>query len=138
MGDYVYCGDFSVDYFGVGFCFDFVYVLGNFMNCIVFDFWVGFFVVIGIVVVMFLVFKVGNFLLVCLFEMYVLYVKFDNIGGFKVCGLVKSVGVVIGWIVDISFDLFFYEVVVMMMIDGCYWFFKDIFVLINMVGFLGE
>jgi phospholipid/cholesterol/gamma-HCH transport system substrate-binding protein len=108
------------------------------MNRTVLDLWVGFFVAIGIAAVMFLALKVGNLSSARLSETYVLHAKFDNIGGLKVRGPVKSAGVVIGRIADISFDPASYEAVVTMNIDGRYQFPKDTFASINTAGLLGE
>lgn len=108
------------------------------MNRTVLDLWVGFFVAIGIAAVMFLALKVGNLSSARLSDTYVLHAKFDNIGGLKVRGPVKSAGVVIGRIADISFDPSSYEAVVTMNIDGRYQFPKDTFASINTAGLLGE
>lgn len=108
------------------------------MNRTVLDLWVGFFVAIGIAAVMFLALKVGNLSSARLSQTYVLHAKFDNIGGLKVRGPVKSAGVVIGRIADISFDPSSYEAVVTMTIDGRYQFPKDTFASINTAGLLGE
>ena len=108
------------------------------MNRTVLDLWVGFFVAIGIAAVMFLALKVGNLSSASLSETYVLHAKFDNIGGLKVRGPVKSAGVVIGRIADITFDASSYEAVVTMNIDGRYQFPKDTFASINTAGLLGE
>ena len=56
------------------------------------DLWVGFFVAIGIAALLFLALKVGNLSSAQLSETYVLTAKFDNIGGLKVRGPVKSAG----------------------------------------------
>ena len=74
------------------------------MNRTVLDLWVGFFVALGITAVMFLALKVGNLSSAHLSESYVLQAKFDNIGGLKVRGPVKSAGVLVGRITDIQFD----------------------------------
>jgi phospholipid/cholesterol/gamma-HCH transport system substrate-binding protein len=108
------------------------------MNRTVLDLWVGFFVAIGIAAVMFLALKVGNLSSARLSDTYVLHAKFDNIGGLKVRGPVKSAGVVIGRIADINFDPSSYEAVVTMNIDGRYRFPKDTFASINTAGLLGE
>lgn len=108
------------------------------MNRTVLDLWVGFFVAIGIAAVMFLALKVGNLSSARLSDTYVLHAKFDNIGGLKVRGPVKSAGVVIGRIAEISFDPSSYEAVVTMTIDGRYQFPKDTFASINTAGLLGE
>jgi phospholipid/cholesterol/gamma-HCH transport system substrate-binding protein len=108
------------------------------MNRTVLDLWVGFFVAIGLAALLFLSLKVGNLSSSHLSESYVLKAKFDNIGGLKVRGPVKSAGVVIGRIIDIQFDPATYEAVVSMTIDGRYHFPKDTFASINTAGLLGE
>lgn len=108
------------------------------MNRTVLDLWVGFFVAIGLAALLFLSLKVGNLSSSHLSESYVLKAKFDNIGGLKVRGPVKSAGVVVGRIVDIQFDSTTYEAVVSMTIDGRYHFPKDTFASINTAGLLGE
>ena len=108
------------------------------MNRTVLDLWVGIFVAIGIAAVMFLALKVGNLSSAHLSETYVLHAKFDNIGGLKVRGPVKSAGVVVGRIVDITFDPATYEAVVTMSVDGRYHFPKDTFAAIYTAGLLGE
>ena len=108
------------------------------MNRTVLDLWVGFFVAIGIAAVMFLALKVGNLSSSHLSETYVLQAKFDNIGGLKVRGPVKSAGVVVGRISDIRFDPATYEAVVSMTIYGRYRFPKDTFASIFTAGLLGE
>jgi len=108
------------------------------MNRTVLDLWVGFFVTLGIAAVMFLALKVGNLSSARLSETYVLQAKFDNIGGLKVRGPVKSAGVVVGRISDIRFDAETYEAVVEMTIDGRYRFPKDTFASIFTAGLLGE
>ncbi|NTV69332.1 MAG: outer membrane lipid asymmetry maintenance protein MlaD [Azonexaceae bacterium] len=108
------------------------------MNRTVLDLWVGFFVAIGLAALLFLSLKVGNLSSSHLSESYVLKAKFDNIGGLKVRGPVKSAGVVVGRIVDIQFDSATYEAVVSMTIDGRYHFPKDTFASINTAGLLGE
>ena len=108
------------------------------MNRTVLDLWVGIFVAIGIVALLFLAVKFGNLSPAHLSETYVLQARFDNIGGLKVRGPVKSAGVVVGRIVDIKFDTATYEAVVTMDIDGRFRFPKDTFASIYTSGLLGE
>ena len=63
------------------------------MNRTVLDLWVGFFVAIGMAALLFLALKVGNLSSAQLSDTYVLQAKFDNIGGLKVRGAIKSAGV---------------------------------------------
>lgn len=108
------------------------------MNRTALDLWVGFFVAIGIAALLFLALKVGNLSSAHLSETYVLQAKFDNIGGLKVRGPVKSAGVLVGRIDEIKFDPTAYEAVVSMAIDGRYRFPKDTFASIYTAGLLGE
>ncbi|HYO28675.1 MAG TPA: outer membrane lipid asymmetry maintenance protein MlaD [Azonexus sp.] len=108
------------------------------MNRTVLDLWVGFFVAISIAALLFLALKVGNLASAHLSETYVLHARFDNIGGLKVRGPVKSAGVVVGRITDIKFDTASYEAVVTMDVDGRYRFPKDTFASIYTSGLLGE
>ncbi|MBS1188516.1 MAG: mlaD [Rhodocyclaceae bacterium] len=108
------------------------------MSRSVLDLWVGIFVAIGIAALLFLSLKVGNLSSARMSNAYVLQAKFDNIGGLKVRGPVKSAGVVVGRITDIGFDTHAYEAVVTMTIDGRYHFPKDTFASIYTSGLLGE
>ena len=102
------------------------------------DLWVGFFVVLGFAALLFLALRVGNLSSANFAETYQLTAKFDNIGGLKVRGPVKSAGVVVGRISDITFDPATYEAVVTMNVDGRYQFPKDTFAAIYTAGLLGE
>ena len=82
--------------------------------------------------------KVRNVSSLRLSDRYELQAGFDNIGGLKVRGPVKSAGVVVGRIVDIKFDTTTYEAVVSMELDGRYRFPKDTFAAIYTSGLLGE
>jgi phospholipid/cholesterol/gamma-HCH transport system substrate-binding protein len=108
------------------------------MNRTILDLWVGIFVAIGIAALLFLSLKVGNLSSARLSDTYVLQARFDNIGGLKVRGPVKSAGVVVGRITDIKFDSGTYEAVVTMDVDGRFRFPKDTFASINTSGLLGE
>lgn len=108
------------------------------MNRTVLDLWVGFFVAIGIAALLFLALKVGNLSSAHLSDTYVLQAKFDNIGGLKVRGPVKSAGVVVGRVTAIQLDAATYEAVVTLTVDGRYRFPKDTFAAIYTSGLLGE
>ena len=102
------------------------------------DLWVGFFVLVGIVSLLFLALRVADFSAGKFSETYVLTAKFDNIGGLKVRGPVKSAGVVVGRVSEIRFDTEAYEAVVTLTIDSRYRFPKDTFASILTAGLLGE
>ena len=108
------------------------------MNRKVLDLWVGVFVAIGFLSLLFLALKVGNLSGASFAETYVLQAKFDNIGGLKVRGPVKSAGVVVGRVIDIRFDPQSYEAVVTMNLDTRFKFPKDTFASILTSGLLGE
>ena len=108
------------------------------MNRTALDLWVGFFVAIGIAALVFLALKVGNLSVANIVDAYMLKAKFDNVGGLKVRGPVKSAGVVVGRVADIHFDPKTYDAVVTMNVDGRYRFPKDTFAAIYTAGLLGE
>lgn len=102
------------------------------------DLWVGFFVAIGFLALVFLAFKVGNLSGSNFTDPYPLKAKYENIGGLKVRGAVKSSGVVVGRISDISIDPKTYEAIVTFNVDGRYRFPKDTIAAIYTSGLLGE
>lgn len=102
------------------------------------DLWVGFFVVLGFAALLFLALRVGNVSSANFADTYQLTAKFDNIGGLKVRGPVKSAGVVVGRVTEIRFDPQTYEAVATLTIDSRYRFPKDTFVSILTAGLLGE
>ena len=102
------------------------------------DLWVGFFVVLGFAALLFLALRVGNLSSANFAETYQLTAKFDNIGGLKVRGPVKSAGVVVGRVSEIRFDTETYEAVATLTIDSRYRFPKDTFASILTAGLLGE
>lgn len=108
------------------------------MNKTILDLWVGFFVAIGLIAMMFLALKVGNLSAVESGQTYVLQAKFDNIGALKVRAPVKSAGVVVGRVSDIRFDPENYVAVVSLQVDDRYQFPRDTFATINTQGLLGE
>jgi len=102
------------------------------------DLWVGFFVILGFAALLFLALRVGNLSSANFAETYQLTAKFDNIGGLKVRGPVKSAGVVVGRVTEIRFDSESYKAEVTLTIDGRYLFPKDTFASILTAGLLGE
>lgn len=102
------------------------------------DLWVGFFVAVGFAGVLFLALRVGNLSSANFAETYHLSARFDNIGGLKVRGPVKSAGVVVGRVSEIRFDPQAYEALVTLTIDSRYQFPKDTFASILTAGLLGE
>jgi phospholipid/cholesterol/gamma-HCH transport system substrate-binding protein len=108
------------------------------MNRLTLDLWVGLFVAIGLVSLLFLALKVGNLSGASMGDTYRLEAKFDNIGGLKVRGAVKSAGVVVGRVSDIRFDAENYVAVVGVQVDSRYQFPRDTFATIMTSGLLGE
>ena len=102
------------------------------------DLWVGFFVAVGLGALLFLALKVGNMASSSSGETYAIQAKFDNIGGLKVRGAVKSAGVVVGRVTEIRFDPEAYLAVVTINVDARYKFPRDTFATINTSGLLGE
>lgn len=102
------------------------------------DLWVGFFVAVGLGALLFLALKVGNMASASSGDTYAIQAKFDNIGGLKVRGAVKSAGVVVGRVAEIRFDPEAYVAVVTMNLDTRFKFPRDTFATINTSGLLGE
>ena len=102
------------------------------------DLWVGFFVSIGVVALVFLALRVGNLGGSTVGDSYQLTAEFYNIGSLKVRSPVKSSGVVVGRVSAIEFNTDTYEAQVTLTIDGRYRFPKDTFAKILTSGLLGE
>lgn len=102
------------------------------------DIWVGLFVTIGMLAMLFLALKVGNMSAVSFAPTYTVSARFDNIGGLKPRAPVKSAGVVVGRISTIQFDDKTYQATVTMTIDKIYQFPKDSSAKILTSGLLGE
>ena len=102
------------------------------------DLWVGFFVAVGLGALLFLALKVGNMASASSGDTYAIHAKFDNIGGLKVRGAVKSAGVVVGRVTEIRFDPEAYQALVTINVDSRYKFPRDTFATINTSGLLGE
>lgn len=102
------------------------------------DIWVGFFVIIGALAMMFLALKAGNMSSLSFEKTYSVTTRFDNIGGLKPRAPIKSAGVVIGRVGDISFDDDEFRAQVMLQIEERYKFPKDSSAKILTSGLLGE
>jgi phospholipid/cholesterol/gamma-HCH transport system substrate-binding protein len=102
------------------------------------DLWVGLFVVAGLAALAVLALKVGNLSTYNMSETYQLQAYFSNIGGLKSQASIKSSGVLIGRVAQISLDPKRYEAKVTMTIDKRYQFPKDTFANILTSGLLGE
>lgn len=103
------------------------------------EFFVGFFIVLGAVALVFLSlqaanlgsFSFGN-------KTYEVTASFDNIGGLKPRAAIKSAGVVVGRVKAISFDSQTFQAQVLMDMDSRYNFPTDSSAKILTAGLLGE
>jgi phospholipid/cholesterol/gamma-HCH transport system substrate-binding protein len=102
------------------------------------DVWVGLFVLLGAAAILFLALQAGNMSSLSFAETYAVTGKFDNIGGLKPQAPVKSAGVVVGRVGDISFDDKTYQARVRLDLDPNYKFPKDSSLKILTAGLLGE
>jgi phospholipid/cholesterol/gamma-HCH transport system substrate-binding protein len=102
------------------------------------DLWVGIFVALGVAALLGLAMKVGNLTASNIGATYTVSANFENIGGLKPRAPVKSAGVVVGRVADITFDPKTYEAVVSLNVDERYHFPKDTFANIYTAGLLGE
>ena len=102
------------------------------------DLWVGVFVVAGIAALVMLAMKVGNLGTYNVSEAYQVHAYFSNIGGLKPKASIKSAGVLVGRVTEITLDTERYEAKVVMSLDKRYQFPKDTFANILTSGLLGE
>ena len=102
------------------------------------DLWVGLFVLLGGAAVLFLALKSANLLSLNFDKSYKITAKFDNIGGLKPRAAVKSAGVVVGRVENITFDDKSYQANVNLALDTSYAFPKDSSLKILTSGLLGE
>lgn len=102
------------------------------------DLWVGMFVVAGIAALVMLAMKVGNLSTYNVSETYQVQAYFSNIGGLKPKASIRSAGVLVGRVTEITLDTERYEAKVSMSLDKRYAFPKDTFANILTSGLLGE
>jgi phospholipid/cholesterol/gamma-HCH transport system substrate-binding protein len=102
------------------------------------DVWVGMFVVIGALALVFLALKSANLLSLSFDSTYRVSARFDNIGGLKAKAAVKSAGVVVGRIESIVFDDKTFQANVTLGMESRYAFPKDSSLKILTSGLLGE
>jgi phospholipid/cholesterol/gamma-HCH transport system substrate-binding protein len=102
------------------------------------DLWVGLFVIAGIGALTILALKVGNMGSFAGSDTYRLSAQFTNIGGLKPRAAVKSAGVVVGRVAEITFDNDKFMGKVVMNIEKRYKFPKDTSASILTSGLLGE
>ncbi len=102
------------------------------------DVWVGFFVLLGMLALVFLALQSANLLSLSFERGYEVTAKFDNIGGLKPKAAVKSSGVVVGRVEKITFDDKTFQARVTLSMDKRYAFPKDSSLKILTSGLLGE
>lgn len=102
------------------------------------DLWVGLFVCAGIGALLVLALKVGNMSGLSVADTYKVYAEFDNVGGLKPRAPVKSAGVVVGRVSEVSFDNESFRARVTLHVDKRYKFPKDTSASILTSGLLGE
>ena len=102
------------------------------------DVWVGLFVVLGAVAVLFLALKTANLLQWSFDKDYQVTARFDNIGGLKPGAAVKSAGVVVGRVKKIEFDGESFQARVTLSLQSGLAFPRDSSLKILTSGLLGE
>ena len=102
------------------------------------DVWVGLFVLIGGVAILFLALQAANLLTLSFQKTYAVNAKFDNIGGLKPKAAVRSGGVVVGRVDAITFDDKTFQAKVVLALESRYAFPKDSSLKILTSGLLGE
>jgi len=102
------------------------------------DIWVGLFVLLGAVAILFLALQSANLLSLSFEKTYPVTAKFDNIGGLKPKAAVKSAGVVVGRVENILFDDKSFQARVTLALETRYAFPKDSSLKILTSGLLGD
>ena len=102
------------------------------------DVWVGLFVMLGVVALVFLALQSANLLTLNFQSGYRVTARFDNIGGLKPQAAVRSAGVVVGRVESITFDDKIYQARSRCKLQDRYAFPKDSSLKILTSGLLGE
>ena len=102
------------------------------------DVWVGLFVLVGAVALLFLALQSANLLSFSFQDSYRVVAKFDNVGGLKPKAAVRSAGVVVGRVEKIVFDDKSFQARVTLALESRYAFPKDSSLKILTSGLLGE
>jgi phospholipid/cholesterol/gamma-HCH transport system substrate-binding protein len=102
------------------------------------DFWVGLFVLAGIAALLFIALRAANASSFSTEPGYTVKGRFTNIGGLKIRAPVRSAGVAVGRVTQITFDPQTFEAVVSFTINAKYPFPKDTSAQILTSGLLGE
>ena len=99
---------------------------------------VGFFVLLGMLGLVFLALKAANLGSVGGGDTYTIKARFDNIGGLKVRAPVRTAGVTVGRVTQITLDGKTFQGVVTMEVERSYQFPKDSAAKILTAGLLGD
>lgn len=102
------------------------------------DVWVGVFVMIGAVAILFLALQSANLLSLSFQPTYRVMAKFENVGGLKPKAAVRSGGVVVGRVESVTFDDKTFQARVTLNLESRYAFPKDSSLKILTSGLLGE
>ena len=102
------------------------------------DFWVGLFVLLGGAAIVFLALKAGNLSTFSFGKSYSVTAAFDNIGGLKSRAPVKSAGVVVGRVSNVTFDDKMFQGIVTIDFESRFLFPTDSSAKILTSGLLGE
>ena len=102
------------------------------------DVWVGLFVLLGLAALVFLALQSANLLQLDWRSGYQLTARFDNIGGLKPKAAVRSAGVVVGRVAEITFDDERFQARIELDMDPRFKFPKDSALKILTSGLLGE
>ena len=102
------------------------------------DFWVGLFVLLGGAALVFLALQSANLLNLNFRSGYTVTARFDNIGGLKPKAAVRSAGVVVGRVAQISFDDERFQARIALDMDSRFHFPQDSSRKILTSGLLGE
>jgi phospholipid/cholesterol/gamma-HCH transport system substrate-binding protein len=102
------------------------------------DLWFGAFVSAGFAALLILSLKVGNLGADGPKETYKIVARFDNVGGLKVRGPVRSAGVLVGRVQEIHFDNERFQAAVTLALDKRFTFPRDTSASILTSGLLGE
>ena len=102
------------------------------------DIWVGLFVLVGAVAILFLALQSANLLTLSFQTTYMVDAKFDNVGGLKPKAAVRSAGVVVGRVEKIVFDDKSFQARVTLAMESRYAFPRDSSLKILTSGLLGE
>lgn len=102
------------------------------------DVWVGLFVLVGAVAILFLALQSANLLSLSFQTTYMVNAKFDNVGGLKPKAAVRSAGVVVGRVEQIVFDDKSFQARVTLAMESRFAFPRDSSLKILTSGLLGE